>query len=60
MVQAKRKRLPDVAFCLLSAGIFRGSKPLQDVMGIGALALSACVYDGLEEVFREWKNRLGR
>lgn len=51
MVEAKRKRCPDVAFCLLSAGIFRASKPLKDVLALGALAVSACVYDGLEEVF---------
>ena len=51
MVEAKRHRMPDVAFCLLSAGIFRGRKSLYDVLAIGALAVSACVYDGLEEVF---------
>ena len=39
-----------VAFCLLSAGIFRGSMPLKDVLAIGVLALSACAYEGLEEV----------
>ena len=49
--RANAHRMPDVAFCLLSAGIFRGRKSLYDVLAIGALAVSACVYDGLEEVF---------
>ena len=51
MREARRKRLPDVAFSLLSAGIFRGSRPLKHVLGIGALAVSACAYEGLREVF---------
>lgn len=49
MLQARAKRLPDVACCLLSAGIFRASRPLYDVLAIGALAMSAACYDGLEE-----------
>ena len=51
MVEAKRLRMADVAFSLLSAGIFRAGKPLSDVLAIGALAVSACEYEGLEEVF---------
>ena len=51
MREARRKRLPTVGFALLSAGIFRGSRPLRDVLTIGVLALSACAYDGLEEAF---------
>ena len=51
MLEAKAKSLKDVAFCLISAGIFRGSRPLRHVLMIGVLALSAAAYDGLEEVF---------
>ena len=51
MVEARRKALPTVGFSLLSAGIFRGAKPLRDVLAIGVLALDACAYRGLEEVF---------
>ena len=35
MLEARRKRLPDVAFCLLSAGAFRGQRSLHDVLAIG-------------------------
>ena len=51
MREARRKRLPDVAFSLLSAGIFRAARPLKHVLAIGALAVSACAYEGLEEAF---------
>ena len=50
MREAREKRLPNVGFSLLSAGIFRGSKSLKDVLTIGALAVSAMAYEGLEEV----------
>jgi O-acetyl-ADP-ribose deacetylase (regulator of RNase III) len=51
MLEARAKGLRDVAFCLISAGIFRGSRPLRHVRMIGVLALSAGAYEGLEEVF---------
>ena len=50
MREARRHGLRDVAFCLISAGIFRGSRPLKAVLSIGVLAVAACSYEGLEEV----------
>lgn len=47
MLESQRKQLPDLAFSLLSAGIFRGRRSLRDVLGIGLLAVSAATYDGL-------------
>lgn len=39
MREAREKRLPDVAFSLLSAGIFRGDRDLRDVLALGILAV---------------------
>jgi O-acetyl-ADP-ribose deacetylase (regulator of RNase III) len=50
MLQARAHGLPDLAFSLLSAGIFRASKPLKDVLAIGLLAVSASAYPGLRDV----------
>ena len=41
--------MPDVAFSLLSAGIFRAQRPLKTVLAIGALAVAAGAYAGLNE-----------
>jgi len=51
MLEARAKALTDIAFCLLSSGIFRGSRPLKAVLEIGVLAVSAAAYEGLDEVF---------
>ena len=50
MLQARAHALPDLAFSLLSAGIFRADRPLEHVLAIGLLAASASVYPGLEAV----------
>lgn len=51
MLQARDKSISTVGFSLLSAGIFRGSRPLSEVLKIGLLAVEANVYPALEEVF---------
>jgi len=51
MLEARANSLPDVAFCLLSSGIFRGSRPLKTVLEIGVLAVWAAAYEGLDEAF---------
>jgi len=51
MREAREKRLPDVAFSLLSAGIFRGDRDLRDVLALGILAVKAGAYEGLNDVF---------
>ncbi|CAE6970446.1 unnamed protein product [Symbiodinium natans] len=47
---AKEKEVKSLAFCLLSAGIFRGERALSAVLEIGCQAVKDHVYDGLEEV----------
>jgi len=51
MREARKKAMPNLAFSLLSAGIFRGRRPLRAVLGIGVLAASAATYRGLLDVF---------
>lgn len=51
MQEARSKGMPDVAFSLLSAGIFRGDRPLACVLRLGLLAAAANAYPELEEVF---------
>ena len=51
MLEARKKRLPNLAFSLISAGIFRGSRSLHEVLLIGMLAISAATYEGLQDVF---------
>lgn len=51
MLQARDNSISTVGFSLLSAGIFRGSRPLSEVLKIGLLAVEANVYPALEEVF---------
>jgi len=51
MREAHAKRAPDVAFSLLSAGVFRGERSLRDVLGIAVLAVSGAAYEGLQDVF---------
>lgn len=50
MAEARRLGLVDVAFSLISAAIFRGSRPLEAVLRIGVLATLANAYPGLKEV----------
>ena len=49
MREARRHGLKDVGFSLISAGIFRASRPLRDVLAIGVLACAACTYEELDE-----------
>ena len=49
MKVAKANNCKTVAFSLLSAGFFRGSKPMQDVLTIACRALRDHAYDGLQE-----------
>jgi len=49
MREARLKRLSTVGFSLLSAGIFRGSRPLEIVLRIGVVAVAANAYAGLKE-----------
>jgi len=48
MMRAKEQRLEAVAFSLLSAGIFRGSRSLEAVLRIGMEAI--CDFGGYEEL----------
>mmetsp|Transcript_61766 Transcript_61766/g.128079 ORF Transcript_61766/g.128079 Transcript_61766/m.128079 type:complete len:229 (+) Transcript_61766:45-731(+) len=47
---AKQNEVKTMAFCLLSAGIFRGERALADVLEIGCKAVKDHIYEGLEEV----------
>ncbi|KAL7478893.1 hypothetical protein ACHAW6_004651, partial [Cyclotella cf. meneghiniana] len=45
---AERAKLEAVAFSLLSAGVFRGSRSLQDVLSIGMRSI--CDFEGYEQL----------
>jgi len=47
---AREKGLRQIAFSLLSAGIFRGDRSLEAVLQIGVCAVRESAYSGLEEV----------
>jgi O-acetyl-ADP-ribose deacetylase (regulator of RNase III) len=51
MREARKKACRTLAFSLLSAGIFRGRRPLRTVLAIGVLAVHAALYEGLSDVF---------
>ena len=51
MCEARRMSMDTLAFSLLSAGIFRGDRPLRHVLSIAVLAVYAAVYDQLKQVF---------
>ena len=44
----KHVKLEGIAFCLLSAGIFRGSRTLEEVLRIGLKSI--CGYEGYDEL----------
>jgi len=44
----KHAKLEGIAFCLLSAGIFRGSRTLEEVLRIGLKSI--CGYEGYDEL----------
>ncbi|CAK8986665.1 unnamed protein product [Durusdinium trenchii] len=47
---AQQKDLKSLGFALLSAGIFRGERPLANIMEIACQAVKDNVYEGLEDV----------
>ena len=51
MREARKKSMPNLAFSLLSAGIFRGKRSLREVLLIGMLAIESASYEGLQDVF---------
>ena len=48
---AREKRVRHVAFSLLSAGVYRGSVPLERVVSVGLRAIASHAYPGLDEVY---------
>eukprot|EP00666_Eupelagonemidae_sp_cell4sb_P003263 gene3264-8066_t len=48
MLRARECGLKTVAFCILSAGIFRGNCPLKTVLKRGMDAIAKNTYPGLE------------
>jgi len=48
--RAKELGVKKLGFTLLSAGVFRGVRPLKDILEIGVKAIIDNCYDGLEEV----------
>ncbi len=50
MLRARESGLKTVAFCILSAGIFRGNCPLKSVIKRGMDAIAKNTYPGLEQV----------
>ena len=50
MLRARECGLKTVAFCILSAGIFRGNCPLKTVIKKGMDAIAKNTYPGLEQV----------
>lgn len=48
---ARAEGLTKVAFCIISAGIFRGSCPLDNIIKTGITAIAANVYPELERVY---------
>jgi len=51
MKRAQENECKTIGFALLSAGIFKGSRPLGAVLVIGLRAIMDHVYDGLEAVY---------
>jgi len=51
MKRAKESECKTIGFSLLSAGIFRGHRPLGAVLTIGLRAIMDYVYEGLEAVY---------
>jgi len=51
MERAREQGVKKVAFCMLSAGIFRGACPLHDIVEVGLMTIAKHVYPGLERVY---------
>lgn len=51
LLRAEEKNLKNIAFCLLSAGIFRGGCPLKKIIEIALDTISKYTYPGLERVY---------
>ena len=50
MREARAKGMASVGFSLLSAGIFRGPRSVEEVLRIGVRAIAGGAYPGLEHV----------
>ena len=51
MLRASELKLPKVAFCILSAGIFRGSCSLREIVTAGLVSIAQSAYPELERVY---------
>jgi O-acetyl-ADP-ribose deacetylase (regulator of RNase III) len=51
LLRAQERNLKSVAFCILSAGIFRGNAPLDKIIEIAIRSIVTHSYTGLERVF---------
>lgn len=47
MILCKQKNIQSVGFCLISSGIFRGSRSLEDVLKFGIEAIRDYMYPGI-------------
>lgn len=51
MLRASELKLQKVAFCILSAGIFRGTCSLREIVAAGIVSIAQSVYPELERVY---------
>lgn len=51
LLRAEEKKLRQVAFCIISAGIFRGGCPLKTIIETGLKSIAENSYNGLDRVF---------
>lgn len=51
MLRASELKLQKVAFCILSAGIFRGNCSLREIVATGLASIAQSVYPELERVY---------
>ena len=51
MLRGKEKQLTKIAFCILSAGIFRGGCSLEEIIKVGIENICKSVYPELERIY---------
>ena len=51
MLAAKEHKMKNIAFCILSGGIYRGNVPLRTLCAVAWKTIAAYLYDGLERVY---------
>ncbi len=56
MLLCKEKGIKSVGFCLISSGLFRGQKSLDDVLQIGIEAIRDYMFDGIEVFMIGYQN----